>query len=296
MKLLFAFDGSEHALEAADVVRSLPLPRGSEVSVVIVFPKDSALDPAEQRSALDNVKATLKLDSAEVTWSQRHGHPAEQITKIADELQPDLIVVGAYGLHARLGILLGGVAQQVVEHARWPVLVARAPSRALRRVLLVTDGSPDSQLATAYLGQFPLPAEAKIRVLHVLPPQLPPEVVASNWPVGPRLVPTVPMSETVAARLAQRTEDFERAGQAIVNQAVETLKAAGVQAGGSLARGEAASEILQYVKTHDVDLIVAGSRGLSAVQGWLLGSISRKLVHYAGCSVLVVRQPDNSAG
>jgi nucleotide-binding universal stress UspA family protein len=296
MNLLFAFDGSEHALEAADVVRSLPLPPGSEVSVVIVFPQDSALDPAEQHAAVKNARAVLELEGAKVTWWHRQGHPAEQITKFADERQPDLIVVGAYGLHARLGILLGGVAQQVVEHARWPVLVARAPSRALRRVLLVTDGSPDSQLAAAYLGRLPLPAEAKIRVLHVMPPELPPEVVAPNWPVGPRMVPTVPMSETVAARLAQRTEDLEREGQAIVDRDVEALSASGHQPSGSLARGEAASEILQYVKTHDVDLIVAGSRGLSAVKGWLLGSVSRKLVHYASCSVLIVRQPDSSAG
>ena len=36
-------------------------------------------------------------------------------------------------------------------------------------------------------------------------------------------------------------------------------------------------------------MVVCGSRGLSAVSGWLLGSVSRKLVHYAGCSVLIVK-------
>jgi nucleotide-binding universal stress UspA family protein len=43
------------------------------------------------------------------------------------------------------------------------------------------------------------------------------------------------------------------------------------------------------VKQNQIDLIVAGSRGLSRVRSWLLGSVSRKLVHYSGCSVLIVR-------
>ena len=38
-----------------------------------------------------------------------------------------------------------------------------------------------------------------------------------------------------------------------------------------------------------VDLIAAGSRGLGAVRGWLMGSVSRKLAHYSGCSVLIAR-------
>ena len=56
-----------------------------------------------------------------------------------------------------------------------------------------------------------------------------------------------------------------------------------------LVRGDAATEIIDYAKERKVDLIVAGSRGLSQVRGWLLGSVSRKLVHYAPCSVLIVK-------
>jgi nucleotide-binding universal stress UspA family protein len=40
-----------------------------------------------------------------------------------------------------------------------------------------------------------------------------------------------------------------------------------------------------------VDLLVTGSRGHSPIRSWMMGSVSRKLVHYSGCSVLVVRQP-----
>jgi len=36
-------------------------------------------------------------------------------------------------------------------------------------------------------------------------------------------------------------------------------------------------------------LIVLGDRGLSAVQRFLLGSVSNKLAHHAPCNILIVR-------
>lgn len=62
-----------------------------------------------------------------------------------------------------------------------------------------------------------------------------------------------------------------------------------------LLRGDAAAEIIEYAKTRQVDLIVAGSRGLGTIKGWLLGSVSRKLAHYAPCSVLIVRGGSHDA-
>ena len=35
--------------------------------------------------------------------------------------------------------------------------------------------------------------------------------------------------------------------------------------------------------------IVMGTRGVSAIERWLLGSVSSKVLHHARCSVLVAR-------
>ena len=48
-------------------------------------------------------------------------------------------------------------------------------------------------------------------------------------------------------------------------------------------------EVLELLNDNQVDLVVTGSRGLSPVKAWLLGSVSRKLVHYAPCSVLITK-------
>jgi nucleotide-binding universal stress UspA family protein len=85
-------------------------------------------------------------------------------------------------------------------------------------------------------------------------------------------------------------KEEEDRGTALVEKTIAYLeKTSGIQATPVLARGDAATEIIQYVKDHEIDLILAGSRGLSEMRSWLLGSVSRKLVHYANCSVLIIK-------
>jgi nucleotide-binding universal stress UspA family protein len=290
MNIQLAVDGSEHALAAAKLIRDLPLPPGSVVTVAGVLTPRRTPRRSLLLAALDEVEATLQGSPAEIRMGILHGSPAEALTEYADEHPPDLMVVGARGLRAALGVLLGGVAQQVVEYARWPVLVVRAPYQGLRHVLLVTDGSAYSQAAVGFMGRFPLPRGATLSVMHVLPPlpQAEVEILPSRYrPYSIEFLDvSVPDDEEEIARLV---EAEEKEGQMLLDQTVETLRAAGLKAEPVLKRGDAAAEILEYARARSIDLIISGSRGLGAVRGWLLGSVSRKLVHYAACSVLIVK-------
>ncbi len=81
----------------------------------------------------------------------------------------------------------------------------------------------------------------------------------------------------------------ETQGRAILREAEAIFAAAGMGVQTLLQRGDAATQILQTAQEQNFDLIVCGSRGRSPVASWLLGSVSRKLVHYAQCSVLIVK-------
>ncbi|HEX2863246.1 MAG TPA: universal stress protein [Deinococcales bacterium] len=52
--------------------------------------------------------------------------------------------------------------------------------------------------------------------------------------------------------------------------------------------GHPAETITRLVEDEGFDLVVLGRRGLSAVQRWMLGSVSDKVVRHAPCAVLVV--------
>jgi nucleotide-binding universal stress UspA family protein len=55
--------------------------------------------------------------------------------------------------------------------------------------------------------------------------------------------------------------------------------------------GEAASTIVSMAQSKEADLIVIGHQGHSAIRDLLLGSVTKKVIDHAHCSVLVVRDP-----
>lgn len=288
MNIMVAVDGSEHSLAAVQLLGDLPLPADSSITAVSVLLPRNASDHARMAAILEHVQKLFQDKHFTVSTELLVGYPADELTEFAEHHHPDLVVLGAKGLRATLDILLGGVAQRVIEYAPCPVLIVRAPYKGLRQVLLVTDGSPHSQRAVEYLADFPLPASSHVQLIHVMPPLPSPTLIAHAWPIDAELFipPTSPESEEALNRQA---EEEEKAGRALLQRTEKTLESHGVKASEVLKRGDAASEILEFIRSNQIDLVVAGSRGLSRMQSWLLGSVSRKLVHYADCSVLIVK-------
>jgi nucleotide-binding universal stress UspA family protein len=282
-RILLADDGSQHAHAAAVLVSNLPLPPECRVTVMRVFGSQQASDLGLLEKALAQTCIILKDKGLQADTELLLGSPAQTITEYAQEHKINLIVLGAKGLRATFGILLGGVAQQVVEYSTCPVLVVRTPYTSIQRVLLVTDGSASSQQALQYAGEFPFPPQMDVRVMHVLPP---PPIHPSDFTIsGDMPIETLGVSEALAAE----QERQEIAGLQLLQAAVETLEGYGITAVPVLQRGDAATQIIEYIQEQKIDLTVCGSRGLSEIRSWLMGSVSRKLIHYSGGSVLVVR-------
>ncbi|MFZ5910218.1 MAG: universal stress protein [Chloroflexota bacterium] len=286
LNILLADDGSEHAQAAVKLLQALPLPPKSRVRVLRVFPPGQTFAVGAMERSLEKTRAQLLESEIAAEAELLLGYPAEKIVETATEMRPDLIILGAKGLRATLGILLGGVAQQVVEYACCPALVVRAPFRGLRRILLVTDGSLYSQRAARFLGKFPLSEGAEVRVMNVLPPPIQPVIVEPYFGGRDVYMPLRTPEEENALLKKQEGE-----GETLLARARDLLLKNGLDSTPVLKRGDAATEIIDYAAHNEIDLIVAGSRGLSRFQGWLMGSVSRKLVHYSNCSVLIVKQP-----
>jgi nucleotide-binding universal stress UspA family protein len=287
--ILLATDGSDHAMAAASLVNDLPLPPSSSITIFAVLVPREASNYSLLDAALKQTKASLQnKKGVSVTIEMQTGYPAEKISEFAEEHKTNLIVLGAKGLRHTLGILVGGVAQQVVEYAQTPVMVVRAPYTGLKRVMLAIDASECSQRVLEFLSggrrqaTFPLPARVNVFVAHVLAP------VA----VYPRYMPTIHQGQIFVPpedELESIREEERSQGERLLQRATRTLQHADLEVSSILLNGDAATEVIEQAEKKQVDLILVGSRGLSPAKAWLLGSVSRKLVHYASCSVLVVK-------
>ena len=299
---LIAFDGSQHSRSAVELLSDLcQTSKGArkiEVHLLTVFTPRQIKDHDLLHNNLMQAKQYLESQQCfSVFTNLILGYPSEKILEIAEQVKADMILMGARGLRATFGILLGGVAQQVVEYASCPVLVSRAPYNGLSHVLLAIDSSAYSQQATSYLRKLNLPPSARLTVMHVLPP-LPAEILSATaseiWPIIADQIPLSSSSSMRSVEDAGWLVEEENQGRDLLASALDYLKSAGREAEPLLLRGDAATEIINFAKDNKIELIIAGSRGLSQLRGLFIGSVSRKLVHYADSSVLIVKSPTYS--
>ena len=98
-------------------------------------------------------------------------------------------------------------------------------------------------------------------------------------------------SEVVVLHVTDRDRD---GAAAFVARAVWTLRDGGVMASGlvnDVPSGHVAEHIVAGAAALEADLIVMGSRGLSDVEGLLLGSVTHKVIRLAPVAVLVAKGP-----
>lgn len=300
IKILYANDGSEHAQAAMDLIVDLQLPPAAEIhNVGVLIPRESSNHAMLER-VLEVSENRLKQKNITVDTNIILGYPQEILIEYSNQIDADLIIMGAKGLRSTLGILLGGVAQQVIEYATRPVLVVRSPYLRFETIALVTDGSIYSNQAINFITgsatdpsdegcqMLPLPEDVAIKVVHVLPPIPSPELITRSWPMGTEIIPIyepdIPAEE-------EWISQHKPKGERILEQATELLERCEFNAEPVLLWGDAATEIIEYTHSHEINLIIAGSRGLSQMRGFFLGSVSRKLVHYSKSSVLIVKSP-----
>ena len=82
--------------------------------------------------------------------------------------------------------------------------------------------------------------------------------------------------------------------RAALERAHELLTQEGVDADEEILEGSAADRVVELARARNAPLIVVGSRGLGAVAGALLGSVSSAIIHRADRPVLVVPTPESA--
>lgn len=197
--------------------------------------------------------------------------PAELTLRVAREKQCDLIVTGV----ARDGLFgvvaLGSTVDALVRRSPVPVLIVRGrPRGSYAHVVVASDFSESSRHALHTVHQF-FPVQP-LTVFHSY--RAPYEGMAENEE----------QRQDAAHAMAQaEAEDFLAAS----SLPVETRQ----QARLVLENGDPERRLTAYAESQQVDLVVLGSHGRSAIFDVLLGSVAKQALLTLPCDALVVREP-----
>jgi len=199
------------------------------------------------------------------------GRPDLQLCAFAEEVQADLLIVGATRRGWISHNLLGSTAERVLQHATVPVLVVRRPFKnPVRRVLLTTDLSDLSpalhevalDAVDAVFGAEPL----KVRTLLVC------------W-----------YDAVSAARMSR--EFMAQAATSKLEQFHAERQDRRFPIAGKVRIGNASTEIINEVGEWKADLLVLGSRSRRGMSQLLLGSTAAAVLRGSSCNALVIPAP-----
>jgi len=122
MKRAVALASSTQArLSVVHVVEPMAMAFGGDVPMDLSMLQQQQFDQAKERLH------QFTLTYSEITSSQCHlvyGQPRQEIHRLADEQDCDLIIVGSHGRHG-LALLLGSTANDVLHGAPCDVLAVR---------------------------------------------------------------------------------------------------------------------------------------------------------------------------
>jgi nucleotide-binding universal stress UspA family protein len=138
-KILIPTDGSDHSIRAAEYGISIAKVHDAQILVLYVI-DEVVIDQFSKVTERENVERELKSDGQRyinyildlakkegvaATSLIAKGRPFEQIVHLAKGLNMDLIVLGTYGRRGADRILMGSVAERVIEYSHCPVLVIK---------------------------------------------------------------------------------------------------------------------------------------------------------------------------
>ncbi|MDJ0990296.1 MAG: universal stress protein [Desulfobacterales bacterium] len=143
----------------------------------------------------------------------------------------------------------------------------------IRTIVCCTDFSENAHRAVAQAVDMAARFNARLYLLHVLPPLINPVLLDSGWipPEMPRDAIILKIEEQMQARYgAQMPHEVDY--ELVVRD------------------GHVSSEILEFVRAQSVDLAIMGAYGLSGMGLVLFGSVAKRVAQKAACSVLIVRE------
>jgi nucleotide-binding universal stress UspA family protein len=292
MRIMLALDGSPGSVVARDLVAALPWSAGATMLLLSAFEAPADWTPTRGSTSywmhgtseavrgamheqLRELGKPLVREDREVEHEVAEGRAADAISATAREQGVDLIIMGSRGRGPIGSMLLGSVAAEVAAQAPCPVLVARHP--CVTRMVVATDGSEVARAIPERLAAW--------QVFRGIP--------ASAVAVSTRNTPAFELAVSryalADARLAAKRQELHAQYARDAEELAQHLTRLDILAEAQVRAGDPAHEILQVASDTQADLVVTGTRGLSAFDRLLLGSVARNVLLHTAASVLVMR-------
>jgi nucleotide-binding universal stress UspA family protein len=273
-EIIIGVDGTERGEDAVAFGRQLAEFAGARIVLANAFPyedlrgrvtslayRDTLREASEE--VLEAVRERYGLQAS--TRSLANTSPARALHELAAEEQAALVVVGSSHVGRMRRVLPGSTGERLLHGSPCAVAVVPRGYRETehappRRIGVGVDGHDESAAALRGAAELARTLDAKIDLIRACEPAM-------------------------AAVDAQMLADLEMSARAQLDESVESLAPA-LTGAVTFEQTDPAKLLVEH--SHDLDLLVIGSRGYGPLHAVLLGAVSGRVIREAACPVIVV--------
>ena len=237
---------------------------------------------------LEEYESEAKQRGVAIHQVHKEGRNYVQLLKLIDELNINLVIMGASGL-AQVDGQLGSTAARVLRMAKCDVLIAKKELSEDGSILACVDGSNDARAAVRKAVQLSKSLSHSLTISAAYDPQFHTKVFRK---MGSSL--TQKRQDQIGLANQEKLHDQiidEGLGElysTFLEQAGNDCAALGATAEKRLLQGKAYHAISQLCEEADIDLVVAGRYGHHRTDLVSIGSNSEEVARVVQTNVLIV--------
>ncbi len=283
--ILVPLDGSEAAETVLEIAKNLAVRSGSALTLLHVCEKERSEYRRLHSAYIERVADLVQHDISKICETTQcyfenmqatvsavlvEGEPAEEIVRYAEENGASVILMATHGRSRLVRSAFSDITNRVLRNANVPTWVIRTlgPDEIVcaewppKRVLVPLDGSERAEKVLPYAAEYAKLFYAELVLIRVCEqPEITADYPEANTPIS------------WDKHIARIRSHYQGQCSIYLEVVKDRLKEKGLKVTTEALLGDAAEEIIGYVRQNRCDLVAMTTYGRSGVAGWMSDSL-----------------------
>jgi nucleotide-binding universal stress UspA family protein len=242
---------------------------------IVVDPNVASVEDAAKKHLADAAERVKAL-GVSTTAEFARGTPVAELVRMIASSGAFLVVTGTHGHTGFNRFLFGSTCEKLLRQSPAPVLAVKQPDAGARfkpdefaidRIACTTDLSDLSRSVLPFAAELSATLDAELIVVHVIDARFD--------------------SLPYAAVEAPTRNHLKSRAEAVLKEWTQWLKAPQIES--RVLHGIPDKVLAEFVRDHNIDLLIMATHGHGGLAHALLGSTTERVVRTAPCPVLAVR-------
>tara|TARA_B100000809_G_scaffold264907_1_gene322094 strand:+ start:38 stop:1159 length:1122 start_codon:yes stop_codon:yes gene_type:complete len=269
-KILFPTDFGESMEVALRSVINIAKKFECEIILLHVLPENISNDHLKHLVSIKmkEFEEKIKKEQIKCCFELVSGNSADVIIEVAERKRVNLILLGA-GRCRKMEFKLGSNSEKIIKNSTVPVwVIEKDKPVSIDTILCPVDFSDESKLALGDAIHLSRRYDSKLIIMHVIKSlsekysDLGLEVDEPAW----------------VNKIATEFDSF-----------IKEMNLSGISWKKELKEGDPSDEIMDFIASNNVGLLVMGSTGKYGLRKFVLGSVTEKVTRKVPCSFIVIK-------